>query len=108
MARPKKEIDQIEFEKLCVLQCTEDEICDWFDVTDKTLTKWCKETFKKSFSDIFKVKKGKGKISLRRMQWKLAENNVAMAIFLGKQYLNQTDRKEIEFSDNQIKEIKMI
>ena len=108
MARPRKEIDQIEFEKLCVLQCTEDEICDWFDVTDKTLTKWCKETFKKSFSDIFKVKKGKGKISLRRMQWKLAENNVAMAIFLGKQYLNQTDRKEIEFSDNQVKEIKMI
>ena len=108
MARPKKEIDQTEFEKLCVLQCTEDEICDWFDVTDKTLTKWCKETFKKSFSDIFKVKKGKGKISLRRMQWKLAENNVAMAIFLGKQYLNQTDRKEIEFSDNQVKEIKMI
>ena len=38
MARPRKEIDQNEFEKLCALQCTQEEICAWFDVTDKTLT----------------------------------------------------------------------
>ena len=36
MARPKKEIDQKQFENLCGLQCTLEEICGWFDVTDKT------------------------------------------------------------------------
>ena len=31
--RPRKEINQTEFEKLCGLQCTKEEICDWFRVT---------------------------------------------------------------------------
>lgn len=89
--RPKKEIDKLQFEKLCGLQCTEDEICGFFDVTDKTLTRWCKETYNASFSEVFAQKRGMGKISLRRMQWKLAEKNPSMAIFLGKNYLGQTD-----------------
>jgi len=100
MGRPKKEIDQIEFEKLCALQCTEDEICDWFDISKATLWRWCKEKYKKSFENIFKLKKGKGKISLRRMQWKLAEKNTAMAIFLGKNILNQTDQYNFQENNN--------
>ena len=36
MARPRKEIDQKQFENLCGLQCTLEEICGFFDVTDKT------------------------------------------------------------------------
>ena len=35
--RPKKTIDFEQFEKLCGLQCTKLEICDYFDITDKTL-----------------------------------------------------------------------
>ena len=38
--RPRKEIDQEQFEKLCGLQCTEEEICAWFDISDKTLAGW--------------------------------------------------------------------
>lgn len=37
----------------------------------------------------------KGKASLRRMQWKKAEDNPTMQIWLGKQYLGQRDRSEI-------------
>lgn len=88
--RIKKE----EFEKLCSLQCTYNEICDWFDVEDDTLNSWCKKTYGTTFSEVFKIKRGKGQISLRRTQWKLAEKNAAMAIFLGKQYLGQTDKVE--------------
>ena len=44
MARPRKEIKQSQFESLCAIQCTEEEICDVLGVTDKTLTRWCKET----------------------------------------------------------------
>lgn len=95
MARPRAEINQEEFEKLCGLQCTKEEICDWFGITDKTLDAWCKRTYEQSFSVIFEKKRVRGKISLRRAQFKLAEKSAAMAIFLGKNYLGQTDKQEI-------------
>ena len=95
MARPKKEIDRSSFEGLCGLQCTKEEICSFLNVTDKTLDRWCKETYHKGFSDIFREKRKIGKISLRRSQWRLAEKNVTMAIFLGKQYLGQREVTEV-------------
>lgn len=91
MARPLKEINQKEFESLCGLQCTKEEICGFFSVTDKTLENWCKRTYKEGFSDVFREKRGKGRISLRRAQFRLAEKNAAMAIWLGKQYLSQKE-----------------
>ena len=91
MGRPRIEIDKEQFEKLCGLQCTRDEICDWFHVTDKTLDSWCKRNYNEGFSAIYDKKRSAGKISLRRKQWKLAETSAAMAIFLGKNYLGQTD-----------------
>src|SRR5690606_4425054 len=46
------------------------------------------------------LEKGKetGKSSLRRTQFALAKKNAAMAIFLGKNYLDQTDRQDINQS----------
>ena len=96
-------IDKKQFENLCGLQCTLLEICDFFDVEDDTLNSWCKKTYGTTFSEVFKRKRGKGQISLRRMQWKLAEKNAAMAIFLGKQYLGQKDK--IEYTDDGMKSI---
>lgn len=110
--RPHKEIDQEEFEKLCGLQCTKLEICSWFDVTDKTLESWCKRTYDGAgFSETFEQKRGRGKIALRRAQWRLAEKNAAMAIFLGKNYLGQSDNPrdniDTEDADAFFKEIGM-
>lgn len=89
--RPRANIDRDQFEGLCRLQCTEKEVLSWFGVTDKTLNSWCRRTYKKTFSDVFKQIADGGKISLRRTQWRLAERSVPMAIFLGKQYLGQRD-----------------
>ena len=97
MGRPKKEIDQRQFENLCGLQCTLEEICGWFDVCSDTLETWCKRTYKRSFSEVFAQKRGAGKISLRRSQWRLAEKNANMAIWLGKQYLGQKDQEVQEY-----------
>lgn len=94
--RPKKEIAQDQFEKLCGLQCTLEEICGWFDVTDKTLDGWCMRTYGEHFSEVFSKKREAGKISLRRSQWRLAEKSAAMAIFLGKNYLGQSDHVVVE------------
>ena len=91
MARPRKEIDQKQFENLCGLQCTLEEICGWFGCCTDTLEAWCKRTYKQGFSEVFRQKRGLGKISLRRSQWRLAEKNANMAIWLGKQYLLQTE-----------------
>ena len=95
MARPRKEIDQKQFENLCGLQCTLEEICGWFDVTDKTLDGWCKRTYHAGFSEVLKLQRGMWKVSLRRAQWRLAEKNASMAIWLGKQYLGQRDVVEL-------------
>ena len=99
MARPRKEIDKRDFESLCTLQCTKEEICGFFDVSDKTLENWCKRTYSEGFSEVFKKKWGKGKISLRRAQFRLAEKSASMAIWLGKQWLGQKDTVEIERPD---------
>ena len=65
----------MEFEKLCALQCTQQEICDFLEVDHKTLTRWCKRTYKKEYSQVYAEKKSGGKISLRRMQFRLAEKS---------------------------------
>lgn len=92
-------INKKQFEALCAIQCTQEEILSVLDMTDKTLNSWCKSTYGLNFSDVFKQKRQGGKASLRRMQWKLAENNVTMGIWLGKQYLGQSD--VIEKPDNE-------
>lgn len=94
MARPTKEFDQKQFERLCALQCTKEEICSFFETSDKTLERWCKRTYKKGFSEIFREKRKLGNISLRRTQFRLAEKSASMAIWLGKQYLGQKDAPE--------------
>ena len=97
--RPRKELDKNEFEKLCMLQCTRAEICSWFDVSEPTLIRWCKDTYGTDFLTVFNQKREGGKISLRRMQWQLAEKSPAMAIFLGKNHLGQTDKMEQTVND---------
>ena len=92
--RPKIDIDKSQFEKLCGLQCTKEEIAGFFSCSEDTIENFCKRTYKQTFSVVFKEKRAGGRISLRRSQFRLAEKNAAMAIWLGKQYLGQTDRPE--------------
>ena len=105
--RPPKEINQKIFEGLCAIQCTEEEICDVLDVDEATLLKWCRSVYGETFSEVFKKKKMGGKASLRRMQWKLAEKNATVAIWLGKQYLGQTDKVESEIVDDRKIEVEI-
>lgn len=87
-------INQQTFENLCHIQCTEVEICSVLNVSDTTLSRWCKETYGMNFEDIHRIKREGGKMSLRRKQWNMADNNPTMAIWLGKQYLGQRDYKD--------------
>jgi hypothetical protein len=95
MGRPKKIIDKDQFETLCEIQCTQSEICSVLKVSEKTLIAWCKDTYDDTFSNTFKSLSEGGKSSLRRWQFKKAQDgSVPMLIWLGKQYLGQRDRTE--------------
>jgi hypothetical protein len=100
--RPKKEIDKKQFESLCALFCTEEDIADFFECSIDTVNRWCKRTYKMTFAEIYKKKKSKGKVSLRRSQFKLAEKNATMAIWLGKQELGQKDNIEVQTESPEI------
>ena len=93
--RPRIEIDEEAFKKLCGIQCTLDEIASFFNCSPDTIERWCKRELKITFAEAFKKHSANGKISLRRWQFKMAEHNVSMAIWLGKQYLGQTEKQEV-------------
>ena len=102
MGRPKKDIVKKTFESLCRLQCTLEEIASHFDCSDTTISRWCKTTYNKTFEEVFKEKSKSGFVSLRRAQFALAQKNVGMAIWLGKQYLNQRELNDQILSSEKI------
>lgn len=98
--RPRIEIDEEQFKGLCSIQCTLEEIASWFKCSEDTVERWCKRELKLSFADAYKKFSAGGKISLRRYQMRMAEHNATMAIWLGKQYLGQTDKQELSVAVN--------
>ena len=109
MGRPLIQIDEKQFKQFCSYMCTEEEIAGLFSCSVDTIERWCKRTFGTTFAEIYKVYSAEGKMSLRRKQFALAETSSAMAIWLGKNYLGQTDHIDarVEFeSDGFIEALK--
>ena len=99
MARPKKyDIDTKEVEKLASYGCTNIEIASFFGCDESLI--------RKSYSEFITKGQENGKTKLRKLQWKQAEKgNVPMLIWLGKQYLGQSDKQEIDHNVRPIDEI---
>lgn len=91
IGRPPKPIDFEAFEKMCHLHCTPEEIAGFFKIDRSTLYDKVSSHYGDDFPTIYKNYCAGGKMSLRRFQLKQAEKSAAMAIWLGKQYLGQTD-----------------
>lgn len=93
--RPTKEFDLAEVEKLGMLGATAAEMAAWFNISLRTIERrmGVKEgAFRASYDRGF----GRLKISLRRQQIESAKaGNTAMLIWLGKQLLEQADKREI-------------
>lgn len=95
MSRPRAIIDWTNLDKLGQLQCTQEEIAWYFDISVDTLDRACKREHNKSFADYLKEKRGKGRIRLRQKQMEMAlGGSVPLLIWLGKQYLGQSDKIE--------------
>src|SRR5215471_10857838 len=90
------EINLGELERLCMMQCTDEEISAFFNVTTRTIERRRKNP---KFREAMDRGKAKGRISVRRQQFKLLEaGNATMGVWLGKQILGQTDEVRHDFN----------
>lgn len=107
--RPRKKITQDAFQKLCKLQCTEEEIAGFLDCSVDTLQRWVKENYDgETFAVVYKKYAAGGRVSLRRRQWALAEHNATMAIWLGKQHLGQRETINVAADAEQLDKLDAI
>ena len=93
MAPPLKQIDAQQVYKLAAMFCTDAEIADFFGAGETTI--------KRRFRAELDRGRSAGKMSLKRKQYDMAVNNgnVAMLIWLGKQYLGQRDKMDQTIRD---------
>ena len=85
MARPRLQLDEATIEHLAQCQCTQAEIADAVGCSVDTLTR--------RFADTLTRCKAHGKTRLRARQFRRAmKGSDSMLIFLGKQYLGQSDK----------------
>lgn len=93
VGRPPKEVNWELFKELCEIHCTMDEISHILDIDDDVLRGKIKVKYGINFQEVHKKFSSSGKRNLRRDQFKLAKRNAAMAIWLGKNYLDQKDNQ---------------
>ena len=92
MARPKKEIDEAVVARLAKYQCTNVEIAQMVECSTDTL--------ERRYAGILTRWRAKGKTRLRARQYRRAmKGSDSMLIHLGKQYLGQTDKTQIDLPD---------
>ena len=89
--RPKKVIDYNIVENLAKVFCTQQDIANTLNISLRTLQN------DEQFLHTYKIGLENAKTSLRRFQFKSAENgSVPMQIWLGKQYLGQEEKKHLD------------
>jgi hypothetical protein len=79
----------VELEKLCGMQCTDEEIAAFFGVSTRTIERRRKVP---KFRELMDQGRAKGRISVRRSLFRqAAKDNIAAAIFLAKNLLSYRD-----------------
>ena len=92
MGRPKKVIDETLVEQLAKIGCPYSEIAAIVGCSKSLLSTRFKTIIANGHDNL--------KMSIRRMQMKSAQaGNIAMQIWLGKQYLGQQDKQAVEHSE---------
>ena len=91
------EIDWPTVDNMCAIHCTGEEMASILSIDYDTLSRACKRDHKVKLAEYIKQKSASGKMSLRRKQYSTAiGGNVTMLIWLGKNWLGQTDQKATE------------
>ena len=99
MGRPLIPIDKDRFEALCGIFCTEEDIANEFSCSVDTINNWCKRTYQTeegkpmTFSEVYRVKSGRGRNSLRSFLFKKCKDgNATILKFMAMNELGMTDR----------------
>ena len=79
MMAHQRELDRKQFEGLCGMQCSVEELCGWFGCDEAALNAWCADTYGEDFQSAFDRLAMMGRIVLRRDQVAAAKKNVSMA-----------------------------
>lgn len=107
--KPFAKIDWEQADKMCGIHCTGEEIAGILNVDYDTLNSACKREKGMGFSDYSEQKRSSGRMSLRRRQYSLAmDGNPTMLVWLGKNWLNQTDKSEVSQTTTTVTGIKLI
>lgn len=101
MARSKPIIDWDKVDEYLRAQCDGVGIASLFGVCYKTLSRRCEEEQKVPFVQYSAIKRAEGKELLRAKQFQVAmTGDKTMLVWLGKQHLNQTDRRNIVLEED--------
>lgn len=99
--RPKANIDWDKVGKLLNAQCNAVGIASVLGISTDTLYLRCQEDNKMEFTAFSELKKSEGKELLRAKQYQIAmTGDKTMLVWLGKQYLGQSDKTEVSASLN--------
>lgn len=90
-----KEINWGEFEAHCHHHGTQEEIASCMGMDIDTLVRRVEEQYGEKYSVVYKRLTNTGKRSLRSIQFEQAKKNAAMAIWLGKNWLEQREPEPI-------------
>lgn len=113
MSRPRKELEDIEFNgwdqlDALITWSSEVYIADKLGMNIDTLAARIKERYGVSFSEYKRKKQEPMRINLMKKQYDIAMGgNVTMLIWLGKQYLGQSDKQELNTDDDKPLQITM-
>ena len=91
MMAHQRELDRKQFEGLCGMQCSVEELCGWFGCDEAALDAWCQDAYGESFCQAFDRLTLAGRIALRRDQMLAAKKNVSMSRHL-EERLSKTDK----------------
>jgi hypothetical protein len=98
MGRPNevdKKINKEELEKLLKLYPTLQDVCDWFDVSERGLQRYVKKHYSKTFDDLRDKMWIRTKTAIKRVQIdKALKGDNTMLIWVGKNMLGQSDKLE--------------
>lgn len=102
-------IDLSRLPALCRIQATAEECASVLGISKDTLERRLKAEHDCTFTEFYNRYSAPGKCSLRRLQWKLARaGNPTMLIWLGKQWLGQTDKVEHADDDAQAQPVSVV
>ena len=91
---PRVQLDLVQVETLAGIQCTDYEIALVMGVSAKTIER--RKADDPAFLSAYEKGRSSGRMSLRKWQFESAKNrNTTMLIWLGKQYLGQSDKADM-------------